>query len=185
MPLYSLGELDAASTKASYEQFFMRLWSYDTVGFRFDVDDVFKRLVAAVQANVPANMLGNDTPDQWVRDSHPCVKVRIMSGEKPNNYTPWGGVPDDRCEPAEGPPHRPAQPGALRHDADGDKAADVEEVHRRPGRRRGERAVAAAHAAARRLPRPLSAIPRAAYERYIDPKTSKGGAVRGFEGVRG
>ena len=28
------------------------------------------------------------------------------------------------------------------------------------------------------------AIPRAAYERYIDPKTSKGGAVRGFEVVR-
>ena len=93
VPLYSLGELDAASTEAKFEQFYMRLWSYETVGFRFDVDDVFKRLVAAVQANVPANMLGGDTPDQWVRDSHPCVKVRIISGEKPNNYTPWGAVP--------------------------------------------------------------------------------------------
>ena len=99
VPLYSLGELDAASTKPSYEQFFMRLWSYDTVGFRFDVDDVFKRLVAAVQANVPANMLGGDTPDQWVRDSHPCVKVRIMSGERPNNYTPWGAVPSIDSSP--------------------------------------------------------------------------------------
>ena len=93
VPLYSLGDLDAGEHQAEYEQFFLRLWSYDTVGFRFDVDDVFKRLVAAVQANVPANMLGGDTPDQWVRDSHPCVKVRIMSGEKPNNYTPWGAVP--------------------------------------------------------------------------------------------
>jgi hypothetical protein len=33
--------------------------------------------------------------------------------------------------------------------------------------------------------RVLIAIPRQAYERYIDPKTSKGGAVRGFEPIEG
>jgi len=32
--------------------------------------------------------------------------------------------------------------------------------------------------------RVLIAIPRQAYERYIDPKTSRGGALRGFEPVR-
>ena len=183
VPLYSLGELDAASTKASYEQFFMRLWSYDTVGFRFDVDDVFKRLVAAVQANVPANMLAGDTPDQWVRDSHPCVKVRIMSGEKPNNYTPWGAVPSIDSSPLKD-----------RHIAQRNLAHfDMTQMAIKPPMWKKfivAQAGAGVNGLSLRHMLPLDAfrvylaIPRAAWERYIDPKTSKGGAVRGFEVVR-
>ena len=182
VPLYSLGELDAASTKPSYEQFFMRLWSYDTVGFRFDVDDVFKRLVAAVQANVPANMLGGDTPDQWVRDSHPCVKVRIMSGERPDDYTPWGAVTAIDASPLKD--RHIAQRNLAHFDMTqmAMKPADVEEfIVAQAGA--GVNGLSLRHMLPLDAFRIYLAIPRAAYERYIDPKTSKGGAVRGFEEI--
>ena len=162
----------------------MRLWSYDTVGFRFDVDDVFKRLVAAVQANVPANMLGGDTPDQWVRDSHPCVKVRIMSGEKPNNYTPAGAVPTIDSSPLKD-----------RHIAQRNLAHfDMTQMAIKPPMWKkfivaqagaGVNGLSLQHALPLDAFKVYLAIPRAAWERYIDPKTSKGGAVRGFEPVDG
>jgi hypothetical protein len=183
VPLASLSELDAASTNPSYEQFYMRLWSYDTVGFRFDVDDVFKRLLTAVQMNVPANMLGGDTPDQWVRDSHPCVKVRIMSGEKSNSYTPWGAVPTIDASPLKD-----------RHIAQRNLAHfDMTQMAIKPPMWKkfivaqagaGVNGLSLQHGLPLDAFRVYLAIPRVAYDRYIDPKTSKGGAVRGFEVVR-
>jgi hypothetical protein len=183
VPLASLGELDAASPNPSYEQFTMRLWSYDTVGFRFDVDDVFKRLVQAVQLGVPANMLAGDTPDQWVRDSHPCVKVRIMSGELPNNYTPVGAVPTIDSSPLKD-----------RHIAQRNLAHfDMTQMAIKPPMWKkfivaqagaGVNGLSLQHALPLDAFRVYLAIPRAAWERYIDPKTSKGGAVRGFDVVR-
>ena len=183
VPLASLGELDAASPNPSYEQFTMRLWSYDTVGFRFDVDDVFKRLVQAVQLGVPANMLAGDTPDQWVRDSHPCVKVRIMSGEMPNSYTPVGALPTIDSSPLKD-----------RHIAQRNLAHfDMTQMAIKPPMWKkfivaqagaGVNGLSLQHALPLDAFRVFLAIPRAAYERYIDPKTSKGGAVRGFDVVR-
>ena len=84
--LPSLGNLDATDSNAVYQQYFMRRLSYDVVGFRFNVDAVFAALKAAlVAANID---LGGATPDAWLANSHPCVKVRITSGELPNTYLP-------------------------------------------------------------------------------------------------
>jgi hypothetical protein len=183
VPLPSLGELDAASINPVYEQYYLRLWSYDVAGFRFDVDSVFKALVAEVAAKVPANLLGGATADEWVRDSHPCVKVRIMSGELSNNYTPGGAVPAIDASPLKD-----------RHIAQRNLAPfDVMQMAAKKAAWTKFR-VAQAGAGVNRLAlehglpldafRVYLAIPRPAYERYIDPKKSKGGAVLGFEVFR-
>ena len=80
-PLPSLGNLDPAVDDPTYEVYGLRKGAWDIAGFRFDVSSVFQRLETAL-ANSNMN-LGGLTPAQWLADSHPCVKVRIMSGENP------------------------------------------------------------------------------------------------------
>ncbi len=183
VPLPSLGELDVASTNPTYEQYYMRIWSYDVVGFRFDVDTVLKGLVQAVTAMVPPAMLGGDTPLDWVKDSHPCVKARIMSGEPPNAYQPAGAAPALDNSPL-----------VDRHTAQRNLAPfDMAQMAiKKPAWTKFIVAQAGAGANTLTLHHALPldqfavhlAIPRAAWERYIDPRTSKAGALRGFEAVR-
>ena len=86
VPLPSLGNLDVLSPDLVYKQYLLRSQGYDVVGFRFNVDAVLAGLKAALVAN---NIdLGGATPDAWLADSHPCVKVRITSGELSNPYKP-------------------------------------------------------------------------------------------------
>ena len=48
-----------------------------------------QRLKAAMQAAASRRRSwAGCTIDDWVRDSHPCVKVRIIAGENANNFTP-------------------------------------------------------------------------------------------------
>jgi hypothetical protein len=182
VPLYSAGELDPTSTSPSYEQFYMEIWTYDTVGFRFDVDDVFSRLVTEV-AKLPPAMIANTAPVDWVRDGHPCVKVRIMSGEQPNAYTPAGAVPAVNGNPLQDrhiaqrniAPFDPAQMKALQPMWKKFMVAQAGA---------GVNGLSLHHALPLGAVEVYLAIPRAPYERYIDPKTSKGGVLRGFEVVR-
>ncbi len=89
--LPSLGNLDPTDPNPLYEQFYMDPLTTEVAGFRFNVDAVFAGLVAALTAS---NMnLGGLTPTDWLKDGHPCVKVRLMSGEYPNGFTPQGPVP--------------------------------------------------------------------------------------------
>ena len=92
-PLPSLDNIDPAGTNPVYEQFYMAGLRYDVVGFRFNVDAVFSQLAAALTAQVPPAMLGNLPAAEWLREGHPCVKVRIMSGEQQDHYPPAGGAP--------------------------------------------------------------------------------------------
>jgi hypothetical protein len=82
--LPSLGNLDPADTNATYEQFVMLPRSFDVAGFRFNVSKVFSALAAKLD---PAK-LGGATPAEWLKDGHPCVKVRIFGGEQPNLFPP-------------------------------------------------------------------------------------------------
>jgi len=82
--LPSLGNLDPADTNATYEQFVMLPRSFDVAGFRFNVSKVFSELAAKLD---PAK-LGGATPAEWLKDGHPCVKVRIFGGEQPNFFPP-------------------------------------------------------------------------------------------------
>jgi hypothetical protein len=91
VPLPALCNLDPADMSPTYDQLYMGPLSYDVVGFRFDVDAVFSGLAAALVVN---NVnLGGASPAQWLKDGHPCVKVRITSGEEPGFFPPQGNVP--------------------------------------------------------------------------------------------
>ncbi len=91
-----LSNLDPASANMVYEQFFIEPLSWEIAGFRFDVDAVFKGLTAAmIDAAFTQQQLGGSDIDGWLKGGHACVKVRIMSGEYTNSFTPPAGpVPD-------------------------------------------------------------------------------------------
>jgi hypothetical protein len=89
VPLPSLGNFDPADGNPIYDQFIMRSKSYEVAAFRFDVSKVFAALAAALQG---VN-LGGMTPAEWLKAGHPCVKVRVTSGEQPNFFPPMGNVP--------------------------------------------------------------------------------------------
>ncbi len=153
--LPSLDNIDPLGTNVAYEQHYTAGLSHDVVGFRFNVDQVFSALAAALTAQVPPAMLGNLPPAEWLREGHPCVKVRIMSGEQLDHYPPAGGAPqppDPTSNPPRRPPHRPAQPGAVQPERSRDEEDQVGELHRRPGGRGVERAHPADRAAGRRRP---------------------------------
>ena len=64
------------------------------MGFRFNVDAVFAGLKAAmVQAGFTPGQLGGLSIEDWLKGSHPCVKIRITAGENVNTFTPEGNVP--------------------------------------------------------------------------------------------
>ena len=90
-PLPSLSNLDPASPAAAYEQYYLAPEMWDVAGFRFNVNSVFAKLKVALAA---ANMdLGGATVDEWLANSHACVKVRITQGEGDNIYKPAGNAP--------------------------------------------------------------------------------------------
>ena len=183
--LPSLDNIDATSTNPIYEQLLMAGWAYDVAGFRFNVDAVFAQLATALANQVPPAMLGGLSPADWLRDGHPCVKVRIMSGEQLDAYPPAGN--------ASQPPTLDSNPRVDRHIAQRNLAPfDITEmglkkikwtnfIVAQAGSGWNELALEEA------LPADAFqfyvAIPREPYERFIDPRTSKG-VVRGLEVVR-
>ena len=183
--LPSLDNIDPTSSNPIYEQLYMRAWTYDVVGFRFNVDAVFSQLATALGNQVPPAMLGDLPPAEWLRDGHPCVKVRIMSGEQLADYPPAGNAAQ--------PPTLNSNPRVDRHIAQHNLAPfDMTEmglkkikwtnfIVAQAGSGWNELTLQDA------LPEDAFqfyfAIPREPYERFIDPRTSKGGAVRGLEVV--
>ncbi|MBN9091331.1 MAG: hypothetical protein J0J01_30815 [Reyranella sp.] len=89
VPLPSLGNYDPADPNPTFEQHFMGKQSYEVAAFRLDVGKVFSALAAGLQG---VN-LGGMTPAEWLKAGHPCVKVRVTSGEQPNFFPPMGNVP--------------------------------------------------------------------------------------------
>lgn len=85
--LPALSNLDVTDTNPIYESYIMRSATYDVVGFRLNVQNVFNGIVAALTAAVSNNEinLGGLTPTQWVLQSpaHLCAKILIR---------PQGGV---------------------------------------------------------------------------------------------
>jgi hypothetical protein len=185
--LPSLDNIDPASANAVYEQLYMGAWSYDVVGFRFNVDAVFSALAAAL-APLPPAMLGNLPPAEWLREGHPCVKVRIMSGEQLDHYPPAGGAP----QPPD-PGNVLSVPTVDRHIAQHNLAPFAPNEVGMKKIKWTNFIVAQAGAGWNELTLQSAlpadaihfyfAIPKAAYERWIDPRTSKGGVVRGLEVV--
>jgi hypothetical protein len=181
-PLPSLDNIDPASANGAYEEFGLWVWRYDVVGFRFNVDAVFAGLKTAL-AQVPAAMLGGLSPGEWLKDGHPCVKVRIMSGELANIYLPAGSA-------AAAPPTLDSLPPVDRHIAQRNlapfdmavmglkKIQWTNFIVAQAGKGWNELTLQQA------LPadgfRFFFAVPRVAWERWIDPKTSHG-VVRGLE----
>ena len=81
-----LSNLDVADPNMTYEQYSLAYEFYDVVGFRFNVDSVFTALAQALEA---AHMnMGQLAAEDWVRNSHPCVKVLIVNGEIANGQSP-------------------------------------------------------------------------------------------------
>ena len=91
-PLPALSNLDPTSNIAQYEQYFLAKETYDVVGFRFNVDAVFAGLKAAMAGFTPAQ-LGGLSIEDWLKGSHPCVKIRITDGENANSFKPAGSPP--------------------------------------------------------------------------------------------
>jgi hypothetical protein len=182
--LPSLDNIDPASTNASYEQLSLGAWKYDVVGFRFNVDAVFSQLAMAL-AQLPPAMLGTLTPAEWLKDGHPCVKIRIMSGEQLDDYPPAGNAPQ--------PPTLDSNPLVDRHIAQHNLAPfDPAEIGMKKIKWMNF-IVAQAGAGWNELTLQTAlpadavhfyfAIAKAAYERWIEPKTSRGGVLRGLEVV--
>jgi len=95
-PLPEMSALVADSAGATYEQPALTPKSYAVVGFRFDVDQVFKGLHdAIVAAGMTPAQLGTPTIDDWLKgtNAHACVKVLVRANEFPD--TPMGGFPDE------------------------------------------------------------------------------------------
>jgi hypothetical protein len=89
VPLPSMGNYDPNDGNATYDQFVLAKQSYDVAAFRFNVGKVFSALATALQG---VN-LGGMTPSDWLKAGHPCVKVRVVSGEQPNYFPPMGNPP--------------------------------------------------------------------------------------------
>jgi hypothetical protein len=184
-PLPALSNLDPAAANPQYEQYFLAKENYDVVGFRFNVDAVFAGLKAAMAGFTPAQ-LGGLSVEDWLKGSHPCVKIRITAGENVNTFKPAGNPPP--------PLSLDSNPRIDRRIAQHNLApfdmtlmaikAPIWKNFIVAQAGAGVNGLALQHSLPLAEVRVYIAIPRAVYERYIDPKTSKGGAIRGFEPVR-
>ena len=85
-------QIDPLGPNVAYEQHYTAGLVHDIVGFRFNVDRC-SRPWRRRSAQVPPAMLGDIPAAEWLREGHPCVKVRIMSGEQLDHYPPAGGAP--------------------------------------------------------------------------------------------
>ncbi len=161
------------------------MWRYDTVGFRFNVDTVFSQLAAAL-APLPPAMLGGLQPAAWLKGGHPCVKVRIIAGELANIYLPAGSA-------TAMPPTLDSSPLVDRHIAQ-HNLVPFDPVEIGMKKIKWTNFIVAQAAAGwneltlqQALPAGAFhfyfAIPKMAWERWIDPRTSGGGVVRGLEVV--
>jgi len=183
--LPSLSNLDPQSINQQYEQYFLAKETYDVAGFRFNVDKVFAGLKTAMtNAGFTPAQLGGLTIDDWLKGSHPCVKIRITAGENANTFKPEGNVPltldsNPRKD------RRIAQHNLAPFDMTLmaiKKPTWKNFIVAQAGA--GLNGLTLQHGLPPAAVRVYIAIPRTAYEHYIDPKTSRGGAVRGFELVR-
>jgi hypothetical protein len=184
-PLPALSNLDPAAATAQYEQYFLAKENYDVVGFRFNVSNVFAGLKQAMAGFTPAQ-LGGLSVEDWLKGSHPCVKIRITDGENANTFKPAGNPPP--------PLTLDSNPRIDRHIAQHNLApfdmtlmaikAPMWKNFIVAQAGAGVNGLALQHGLPLAEVRVYIAIPRTAYERWIDPKTSKGGAIRGFEPVR-
>ncbi|HMK02044.1 MAG TPA: hypothetical protein VK552_22215 [Reyranella sp.] len=186
--LPSLSNLDPQSINQQYEQYFLAKESYDVAGFRFNVDKVFAGLKAAMAAaGLTPAQLGGLSIEDWLKGSHPCVKIRITAGENNNSFKPAGNPPP--------PLTLDSNPRVDRRIAQRNLAPfDMTLMAiKKPMWKNfivaqagtGVNGLSMQHNLPLATVQVLIAIPRQAYERYIDPKTSKGGAMRGFEPVDG
>jgi hypothetical protein len=89
--LPALSNLNPASTYGVYEQYGLGQVRFDVVGFRFNVDAVIAALKQEITAQIST---GGLTPEQWLNDSHPCIKVLITGGEPIGGpYSPAANAP--------------------------------------------------------------------------------------------
>lgn len=81
--LPALSNLDDSDYSGAYESYFINEGSYDEVGFRLNVQDVFNGLVAAIEDS--GTDLGGLSPEQWVhaQGAHLCSKVMVREGNDP------------------------------------------------------------------------------------------------------
>jgi hypothetical protein len=82
--LPSLGNLDPADTNPAYDPLLMRPKTWEVAGFRFNVKKVFSELASKLDPS----KLGGKLPAEWLKEGHPCVKVRLFGGEQPNFFPP-------------------------------------------------------------------------------------------------
>ena len=186
--LPSLDNIDAASTNPIYEQLY-----HAGVGLRRGRLPLQRRrgVLAAGDGAAPARCRRRCSagcrPADWLRDGHPCVKVRIIVGRAARR------LPARRQRVA--PPTLDSNPRVDRHIAQRNLAPfDITEmglkkikwknfIVAQAGSGWNELALQEAlPAGAFQL---YVAIPREPYERFIDPRTSTGGAARPRGGARG
>jgi hypothetical protein len=153
-----LDNIDPLGTNVAYEQHYTAGLSHDVVGFRFNVDQVFSALAAALTAQVPPAMLGQ-YPGGGMAARGPSLRQgadHVGRAARPLPARRRGAPaarPQQRPVPADGrPPHRPAQPGAVQPERSRDEEDQVGELHRRPGGGGVERARPGDRAAGRRHP---------------------------------
>ena len=133
VPLPSFSNFDPTDTNPTYEQYALPPMSYDVVAFRFNVNTVFAGLAAGLRSRRrDARRLAAGGPS-----------LRQGAGDRGRIRQPLPvrrqPRPHDRFQPGDRPPHRPAQPAALRHAGDGACPSDVDQLHRLAGRARAER----------------------------------------------
>lgn len=182
VPLPSLGNLDPADANPLYEQFYLQLWTRDLAGFRFNVDAVFKALAdkMAAQGFGPAQ-LGGISIAEWLKAGHACVKVRIVSGENPNAFTPQGPVPTLTDNPRLD--RHVAQRNIGQFDAAVMAAKKIDWKNFIVGQAgKGANVLTLQPALPAGAARFYLAVPKQSYERWIGQGGSKGGGtLRGWE----
>ncbi len=177
-PLPALANLDVQSTWPVYEQYGLGKERYDVVGFRFDVDWVIAGLKQALIDD--GTYLGGISPEEWLDDSHPCVKVLINAGEPAGPFAPNSNAP----------PNFGSDPRSERHVAQRNLAPFLIPIPmsaKKVGWKNfitgqlgsGTNQLLLQHALPADAFHFYLAIPTRSYERYV----AKGG-LRGFEVVR-
>ena len=179
--LPALSNLDPTAKTSAYEQYFLAKQYRDVVGFRFNVDDVFKRLNDAMVAhNFTPAQLGGMSTEEWLKDSHPCVKIRITAGENDNTFKPEGNAPL-KIDSNPRKDRHIAQRNLAPFDMTVMALSKIQWknfIVSQAGA--GLNGLALEHALPADAFQLYVAIAREPYERYI----AKGGAVRGFTVVR-
>src|SRR5262249_21150243 len=153
--------------------------SYGVVGFRFDVDAVFKGLTAAMKAlNLTPQQLGAPDVDSWMKgvNAHACVKVLVRANEFPD--TPNGPFPSDMNVPTQD--RHIAQPNLAGFDMTLKGAKKLQWQNFMMSQAgKGLNALAIDAALPADAVRYYLAVPTAMFERHVAPQ--KG--TRGFERV--